>query len=72
MRMDTASIACGLVYRCARRVRRSCCRCRTDVDPDVAHLVAVVERRDGQRPELSNAAARAKRAIADNVRRMSP
>jgi GTP pyrophosphokinase len=73
VRMDTASIACGLVYRCVRGGFGTVADVKRDVDPDVAHLVAEVERVGTVSVlELSNVPllAREARDQVDNVRRM--
>jgi GTP pyrophosphokinase len=44
LKMDTASIASGLVYRCMRTRQATASDIERDVDAEVAHLVADVER----------------------------
>src|SRR5262249_43354421 len=73
VRMDTASIACGLVYRIVRGGFGAVEDVKRDIDPDVAHLVAEVERVGTVSVlELSNTPllAREARDQVDNVRRM--
>jgi GTP pyrophosphokinase len=73
VRMDTASIACGLVYRSVRGEFGTVADVEQDVDPDVAHLVTEVERVGTVSVlELSNPPllARESRDQVDNVRRM--
>jgi GTP pyrophosphokinase len=73
VRMDTASIAAGLVYRSARGALGTVADIEREVDPDVAHLVADVERVGTVSVlELSNPPllAREARDQIDNVRRM--
>src|SRR5262245_3383925 len=73
LRMDTASIASGLVYRTVRGGFGAIADLEREVDPDVAHLVAEVERVGTVSVlELSNAPllAREARDQVDNVRRM--
>jgi len=73
VRMDTASVATGLVYRSVRDGRGTAADVEREVDPDVAHLVADVERVGTVSVlELSNPPllAREARDQVDNVRRM--
>ncbi len=73
LRMDSASIAAALTYRCVRSGRRSVADLERDVDVEVAHLVADVERAGTvSLLELSNTPllAKASRDQVDNVRRM--
>jgi GTP pyrophosphokinase len=73
VRMDTASIASALVYRCVRAGLATLADVEREVDADVAHLVADVERVGTVSVlELSNAPllARAARDQVENVRRM--
>jgi len=73
LRMDTASIASGLVYRCIRNDHAALADLEREVDAEVARLVADVERVGTvSLLELTNAPllARASRDQLDNVRRM--
>ncbi len=73
LRMDSASIATGLTYRCVRSGRRQLDDLEREVDVEVAHLVADVERIGtvsllelNNTPLLANSA----RDQVENVRRM--
>ncbi len=71
--MDATSIAAGLVYRCVRGGHATTALLERDVDAEVAHLVADVERVGTvSLLELTNPPllAREARDQIDNVRRM--
>ncbi len=73
LRMDATSIAAGLVYRCVRGGHATTAALERDVDAEVAHLVAEVERVGTvSLLELTNPPllAREARDQVDNVRRM--
>ena len=73
LRMDTTSIAAGLVYRCVRSGHVTTVTREREVDGEVAHLVADVERVGTvSLLELTNPPllAREARDQVDNVRRM--
>jgi GTP pyrophosphokinase len=73
LRMDTPSIASGLVYRCVRSGRASPADLEREIGPEVAHLVGAVERVGTvSLLELTNTPllAREARDQVDNVRRM--
>ncbi len=73
LRMDATSIAAGMVYRCVRGGHATTATLERDVDAEVAHLVAEVERVGTvSLLELTNPPllAREARDQIDNVRRM--
>jgi GTP pyrophosphokinase len=73
LRMDSASIVSGLVYRCVRAGHATIADLELELDADVAHLVADVERVGTvSLLELTNTPllSREARDQVDNVRRM--
>ena len=73
LRMDTASIASGLVYRCVRNGYATVSDLEREIDADVAHLVGAVDRAGTvSLLELANPPLLAREAgnQVDNVRRM--
>jgi GTP pyrophosphokinase len=73
LRMDTASIASGLLYRCVRNGYTTVDDLEREIDADVAHLVGAVERAGAvSLLELTNPPLLAREAgdQVDNVRRM--